>query len=163
MSNVTVDEGTKREVGLSKADGVGRLDQHFDCFSGDTLCEEIERADCEKKRYYIRQLTAEELRELEYRCREKVLQIETDLRTIRLHGNKSEEKKKNTKTALKRFKAVLDYIREQRRRVDQFYTKSEDKTARLFVEEALEALPEDQFGSIMMSAIERQYENAKQK
>lgn len=158
MSDGGISDDIKRELGFSEPDGVGRLDQHYDCFSGDTLCSGIERADCETKRYIIRQLTAEELRELEYRCREKVLQIETDLKTIRLHGNKSREKEKNTKTALERFKSCLKYIREQRRRVDRFSTDSETETARLFVEEAKEALSQEEFESIMLSAIDRQYE-----
>lgn len=160
MSSVTIDEKTKLEIGVSESAGVGRLDETFDCFGGDTLCDAIERADCEKRRYFIRQLTAEELRELEYRCREKVLQIETDLKTIRLHNTKSAEKEKNTEAALERFQATLEYIREQRRRVNGTSPQSEDETARLFLEEAMERLSEHEFGSILMAAIEKQYDKA---
>ena len=79
------------------------MDEYFDCFSGSTLYEAIEHASAKKKRYLIRQLTCCELREVEYRTREKIQRIKTDLRTKQIHGTGDRESEKNARAALARF------------------------------------------------------------
>jgi hypothetical protein len=134
---------------------LGRLDQYFDCFSGSTLYEAIERASAKKKRYLIRQLECHELREVEYRTREKIQRIKTDLRTKQIHGTGDRESQKNARAALARFKDCLRYVQEQRRIEDDKSLGLE--MARLFLEEASEKLSKETFASVLKGAMSRKH------